>query len=99
MEIVEASACIRNEMHNNIRKSWLIELGVGIISEASRRLPDDLKARHPEIPWQEIAGIDGLLWSCYDDLMAFFVRKILDDLPRLEAVCNAELTDPAKPAR
>jgi uncharacterized protein with HEPN domain len=27
-----------------------------VISEASRRLPDDLKARHPHIPWQEMAA-------------------------------------------
>ena len=27
-----------------------------IISEATRRLPDELKARHPEIPWPNIAA-------------------------------------------
>src|SRR5215472_3349403 len=27
-----------------------------IISEASRHLPDDMKARHPDIPWTEMAG-------------------------------------------
>jgi uncharacterized protein with HEPN domain len=27
-----------------------------IISEASRRLPVDLKARHPEMPWTDMAG-------------------------------------------
>ena len=27
-----------------------------IISEASRRLPNDLKARHPAIAWREMAG-------------------------------------------
>ena len=27
-----------------------------IISEASRRLPDELKARHPEVPWAGMAG-------------------------------------------
>ncbi|MFO1112342.1 MAG: HepT-like ribonuclease domain-containing protein [Rhodospirillales bacterium] len=27
-----------------------------IISEASRRLPDELKARHPSIAWKEVAG-------------------------------------------
>ena len=29
-----------------------------IISEASRRLPDDLKARHPSIAWKDMAGAD-----------------------------------------
>jgi uncharacterized protein with HEPN domain len=27
-----------------------------IISDASRRLPAELKARHPHIPWAKIAG-------------------------------------------
>ena len=38
------------------RKRWLVERGVEIISEASRRLSNELKARHPEIPWPKVAG-------------------------------------------
>lgn len=34
---------------------WLMQRGIEIISEASRHLPDDLKARHPEIPWRKLA--------------------------------------------
>ena len=37
------------------QRQWLVERGVEIISEASRHLPDDLKARNPEIPWQKVA--------------------------------------------
>jgi uncharacterized protein with HEPN domain len=33
------------------QRQWLVERGVEIISEASRHLPDELKARNPEIPW------------------------------------------------
>jgi uncharacterized protein with HEPN domain len=32
------------------RKRWLLERGIEILSEASRHLPDTLKARHPNIP-------------------------------------------------
>jgi uncharacterized protein with HEPN domain len=32
------------------QRQWLVERGVEIISEASRHLPDELKARHPEMP-------------------------------------------------
>jgi uncharacterized protein with HEPN domain len=39
------------------QKQWLIERGVLIISEASRHLGDELKARHPQIPWSKVAGI------------------------------------------
>jgi hypothetical protein len=39
------------------RKRWLVERGLEIISEASRHLSDELKARHPEIPCSKVAGI------------------------------------------
>ena len=32
------------------QKQWLVERGVEIISEASRHLTSELKARHPSIP-------------------------------------------------
>jgi len=34
-----------------------IERCLEIISEASRHIPDDAKARHPEIPWRRVADI------------------------------------------
>lgn len=33
-----------------------VEREIEIISEASRRVPDDLEKTEPDIPWQEIAG-------------------------------------------
>lgn len=32
-----------------------------IVSEASRRVPDSMKAKHPDIPWPKIAGIGNIL--------------------------------------
>jgi uncharacterized protein with HEPN domain len=99
-DIVEASALIRVEMQGitldafetDIRKRWLIERGIEIISEASRRLPDELKARHPEIPWPKVAGIGNVLRHNYEDVAAPIMWKLVhDDLPVLEAVCRAEL--------
>jgi uncharacterized protein with HEPN domain len=64
-DIVEAIERIRIEIEGvpleafeaDWRKRWLVERGVEIISEASRRLPAALKARHREIPWPKVAGI------------------------------------------
>jgi len=39
-----------------------------IISEASRRLPPDLKARHPTIPWSEMAGAGNVFRHDYEDV-------------------------------
>jgi uncharacterized protein with HEPN domain len=68
-DIVDAIAHVRSEMAGvsieafeaDWRKRWLVERGVEIISEASRRLTDDLKNRHPEIPWGKVAGIGNIL--------------------------------------
>jgi uncharacterized protein with HEPN domain len=39
-----------------------------IISEASRRLPADLKARHPGIPWDDMAGAGNVYRHDYEDV-------------------------------
>ena len=40
------------------RTNYAVVRCLEIISEASRRLPVDLKARHPEIPWTDMAGAE-----------------------------------------
>jgi uncharacterized protein with HEPN domain len=70
-----------------------VERGIEIVSEASRHLGADLKARHPEIPWPKVAGIGNMLRHAYEtvahDVLWHVVR---DNLPPLEQVCRAELT-------
>jgi uncharacterized protein with HEPN domain len=43
-----------------------VERCIEIVSEASRRLPRDLKESHPAIPWSKIAGIGSVLRHDYD---------------------------------
>jgi len=45
-----------------------IERSIEIISEASRRLPEDLTSAHPEIPWAKIRGVGNILRHDYDDV-------------------------------
>lgn len=40
-----------------------------IISEASRRLPNDIKSRHPSIPWTDIAGAGNIYRHDYEDVL------------------------------
>jgi uncharacterized protein with HEPN domain len=77
---------------NDWQRQWLVERGVGIISEASRHLTDDLKARNPEIPWQKVAGIGNVLRHKYENIAAPVMWKLVQaDLPALEKTCRAEL--------
>jgi uncharacterized protein with HEPN domain len=76
---------------NDWKRQWLVQRGVEIISEASRHLPDDLKARNPEIPWQKVAGIGNFLRHNYESIAAPVLWKLVQaDLPALEKACRSE---------
>jgi uncharacterized protein with HEPN domain len=63
-----------------------------IISEASRRLPDELKARHPSIRWREMAAAGNIYRHEYEDVAAGRVWQTLTaSLPSLLAVIEQEL--------
>lgn len=99
-DILDAIEHIRSEMAGvtidgfeaDWRKRWLVERGVEIISEASHRLTDELKLRHPEIPWAKVAGIGNALRHEYEAISAPVMWKLVqDDLTPLEKVCREEL--------
>jgi uncharacterized protein with HEPN domain len=63
-----------------------------IISEASRRLSPDLKERHSHIPWKAVAGSGSIYRHNYESVLERRVwQTILEDLPLLRAVVEAEL--------
>ncbi len=63
-----------------------------IISEASRRLPAAMKARRPEIPWQDVAGAGSVYRHDYEDVRQRDVwTTVQKHLPPLLAVVEAEL--------
>jgi uncharacterized protein with HEPN domain len=63
-----------------------------IISEASRRLPQELKARHPSIEWREMAAAGNIYRHEYEDVAASRVwRTMTVNLPLLHDVVVQEL--------
>jgi uncharacterized protein with HEPN domain len=63
-----------------------------IISEASRRLPEELKLRHPSIEWREMAAAGNFYRHEYEDVAARRVWVTLThDLPLLHDVVTKEL--------
>jgi uncharacterized protein with HEPN domain len=53
-------------LESDKRKRWLIERDIEIISEASRHLTYELKARRTEIPWSKVAGMGNVLRHEYE---------------------------------
>jgi uncharacterized protein with HEPN domain len=99
-DIVEAIELIKEEMAGielsafeaDKRKRWLIEPGIEIISEASRHLDEDTKVRHPEIPWNKVAGIGNILRHDYQRVAHDLLWNVVNnDLPVLEIACREEL--------
>jgi uncharacterized protein with HEPN domain len=63
-----------------------------IISEASRRLPGDLKDRHPAVAWQNMAAAGNIYRHEYEDVAAIRVWDTLTHhLPILQAAVAEEL--------
>lgn len=63
-----------------------------IMSEASRRLPEELKARHPSIPWREMAGAGNVYrHDCEDIELQQIWDAVQQALPPLRAVVAQEL--------
>jgi len=100
-DIVQAIEHIRSETTDvtldvfeaDWRKRWLVERGIEIISEASRRLPEELKSRHPGIPWRKIAGIGNVLRHDYERVAPEILWNVVHEfLPSLEKACRDEMT-------
>jgi uncharacterized protein with HEPN domain len=76
----------------DIKTVYAVTRCLEIISEASRRLPDDVKARHPAIAWKQMAGAGNVYRHDYEDVAAEFVWETIERaLPPLRAVIEIEL--------
>lgn len=77
---------------NDTRTVFAVIRCLEIVSEASRRLPDELKARHPSIPWRDIAGAGNVYRHDYEDVAAKLVWDTVQvALPALQAVIAQEI--------
>lgn len=64
------------------------------LSEASRHIPDALKARHPGIDWRGVADIGNVLRHAYDQVSdKRVIATVTEDLPGLKAAIEALLRD------
>ncbi|WP_245516540.1 DUF2283 domain-containing protein [Methylobacterium segetis] len=63
-----------------------------IISETSRRVGPDVRGRHPQIPWRQIADAGNVYRHRYDNVSASLVRGTAEEcMTEIIAVCRTEL--------
>ena len=79
-------------LRDNLQPLYAVIRSLEIISEASRRLSDELKARHAGIPRREMAAAGNFYRHNYEDVTPRRVWKtLLEDLPPLRASVDQEL--------
>ena len=68
------------------RKQMLGERLVEVLGEAVKRLPDDLRHRHPQLPWDKIAGTRDYIAHGYDSVDYDVIWGVLDlEVSKLKA--------------
>src|SRR5258708_17672105 len=68
----------------DIKTVYAVTRCLEIISEASRRLPDKIKARHPAIGWKQMAGAGNVYRHDYEDDAAEVESETVErDFPML----------------
>jgi uncharacterized protein with HEPN domain len=83
----------RDTFKADLRSVYAVTRCLEIISEASRRLPDEMKARYPEIAWKQMAGAGNVYRHDYEDVVAQFIwDTVARSLPPLRAAIEKEIT-------
>ena len=66
--------------------SFAVQRAIEIISEASRRLPEELKVAHLEIHWRRVAGVGNVLRHEYQSISDKVIWDVVqEELPAVRA--------------
>jgi uncharacterized protein with HEPN domain len=89
---VFAQGLEQTDFITDLRTVYAVTRCLEIISEASRRLPEAVKAKHPSIPWKQMAAAGNVYRHDYEDVAARYVWNTLTrDLPALRVVIVQEI--------
>ena len=94
--IVKAALFIEAMSYEQFRDDdksfYAVTRALEIISEASRKLSNELKDRHPTVPWKDMAGAGSIYRHDYEDVLQQRVwRTVHEALPSLLKIVEAEL--------
>ena len=80
------------EFQSDAKTVYAVTRSLEIVSEASRRLSDDIKSRHPQIAWAQMAGAGNIYRHGYQDIrLDVLWRTVHESLGQLLDVVEREL--------
>jgi uncharacterized protein with HEPN domain len=84
----------RGKTLDDYSADWLlrhgIQRGIEIVSEAARRIPPELQATQPDIPWAQIIGIGNVLRHEYHRISDVVIWNVVQQyLPPLKVAVSA----------
>lgn len=102
-DLAEAIAAIhahlRSRAPSDLKRDAIL-YNLVIVGEAVKGLADETRARHPEIPWKQIAGLRDLLTHEYFRIDMDEIDKVVErDLAPLEAAVEALGRKPSRRRR
>jgi len=60
-----------------------VSRSIQIIGEAAKKIPEDVRASHPDVPWREMTAMRDVIVHEYDDLdPAQLWKTIAEDIPK-----------------
>ena len=88
----------RADLETDLMFQFAIVRALEIIGEAAARMPDAMRAAHPEIPWANIIGMRNRLVHGYFDVDLDVVWNTVDQhLPPLMVVLDALIASLSSP--
>ena len=76
------------------KTAFAVVRALEIIGEATKRIPEDVRAKHPEVPWRSMAGMrDKLIHDYVSVNLEVVWRTITEDLTTLPALIQSVIAN------
>jgi uncharacterized protein with HEPN domain len=74
----------REDFAQDMMKQYAVVHGIMIIGEAARRVSQEFRDKHPELPWQNMIGMRSRIIHNYDEVDLDIVWHVVEsEIPKL----------------